>query len=231
MVQSPLVSIVVASHNGERYLRPALESLFAQDYRPLEAILVDDGSEDGTGSIARSFEELVFIRQPNQGLAAAHNAGIQAASGEFIGFLDDDDVLPPDKVRKQVDYLLANPSVGCVLGRQEWINPPAWLTPDAVYGDLDGIPPGSALIRRDVLEHLGGFDPTFVWGEDMDLLVRMREQGVEIAVLPEIVLHRRYTGTNMTAPPNRPESNPLLRSLREKLDRERTRAEAGEEAQ
>ena len=96
-----------------------------------------------------------------------------------------------------------------------------WLTRDAVYGDLDGIAPGTAMIRRDVLEQLGGFDPSFRWGEDMDLLVRMREHDVELVVLPEVVLHRRFTGSNMTAPTNRPERNPLLKSLKAKLDRER----------
>lgn len=220
-MERPLVSIVIASWNGEAFLRPALESLFAQDYEPIEAILVDDGSTDGTARIARSFERLRYIRQPNLGLAAAHNTGIGASNGEFIGFLDDDDLLPANKVSMQVAFLEANPGVGCVMGRQEWINPPPWLTRDAVYGDLDGIPPGSALIRRRVLAELGGFDPSFRWGEDMDLLVRMREQNVEIAVLPEIVLHRRFTGTNMTAPTNRPANNPLLRSLKAKLERER----------
>jgi glycosyltransferase involved in cell wall biosynthesis len=218
----PLVSVIVATWNGEEFLRPALESLFAQDYEPIEAILVDDGSEDGTPRIAASFPELRYIRQENRGLAAAHNTGISAAHGEFIAFLDDDDVLPPDKVSRQAEYLLSHPEVGCVMGRQEWMNPPSWLTRDAVYGDLDGIPPGSAMIRRDVFRQLGGFDPTFRWGEDMDLLVRMREQGVVMYVLPEIVLYRRFTGSNMTAPENRPVKNPLLKSLKAKLERERT---------
>jgi glycosyltransferase involved in cell wall biosynthesis len=218
----PLVSVIVATWNGEEFLRPALESLFAQDYEPIEAILVDDGSEDGTPEIAKSFAGLRYIRQENQGLAAAHNTGVVAARGEFIAFLDDDDELPPNKVSLQAEYLLSHPEVGCVMGRQEWIDPPPWLTRDAVYGDLDGIPPGSAMIRRDVLQQLGGFDTSFRWGEDMDLLVRMREQGVVMFVLPEIVLSRRFTGSNMTAPENRPVKNPLLKSLKAKLERERT---------
>lgn len=217
----PLVSVLIASRNGEEFLGPALESLFAQDYHPIEAILVDDGSEDATPDIARSFPTLRYIRQENQGLAAAHNAGINASTGEFIAFLDDDDVLPRTKVSAQANYLIDHPEIGCVMGRQEWINPPPWLTRDAVYGDLDGIAPGTALMHRAVLEQLGGFDASFLWGEDMDLLVRMREEGIQMVVLPEIVLHRRFTGSNMTAPPNRPPKNPLLRSLKAKLDRER----------
>ena len=221
-MRKPLVSVIVATRNGEKFLRPALESLFAQDYSPIDAILVDDGSDDGTPEIASSFQSLRYIRQENRGLAEAHNAGIAAARGDFIAFLDDDDVLPPNKVSVQVNHLVEHPNLGCVMGRQEWINPPPWLTRDAVYGDLDGIPPGSAMIRREVLRQLGGFDSSYRCGDDMDLLVRMRERGVKMEVLPQVVLYRRYTGENMTAPSNRPVKNPLLRSLKGKLDRDRT---------
>jgi GT2 family glycosyltransferase len=76
------------------------------------------------------------------------------------------------------------------------------------------------MIRREVFVRVGGFDPTYRYAEDRDLFVRLREHDVEIAVLPEIVLYKRLHGSNMTM--NRPESHPLLRSLREKLERERS---------
>jgi GT2 family glycosyltransferase len=99
------------------------------------------------------------------------------------------------------------------------MNPPPWLGRDPVYGDLDGVPIGSAMFRREVFDAIGGFDETFRYSEDMDLLVRMREYEVEIAVLPEIVLYRRFHGDQMTT--NAPDTPPLLRSLRRKLERER----------
>src|SRR5690242_16374722 len=116
----PIVTVIVASHNGERFLEQALESLFAQDFDAYEAIFVDDGSTDRTGEIARSFP-VHYLSQENQGLPAARNAGLALAQGELIAFLDDDDVLPQTKLRIQATYLCEHPQTGCVLGRQEWI--------------------------------------------------------------------------------------------------------------
>ena len=99
------------------------------------------------------------------------------------------------------------------------MNPPPWLTRDVVYGDLDGIPLLSAMFRRSVFEEAGGFDPAFRVAEDTDLLFRLRERGIEIAILPEIVLYRRFHGDNLSA--ERATAGPLLRSLRQKLERDR----------
>jgi predicted glycosyltransferase involved in capsule biosynthesis len=89
---------------------------------------------------------------------------------------------------------------------------------DSVYGDVDGIPLSSVMFRREVFFELGGYDTSFVHGEDMDLLVRMREHAIEYFVIPEIVLYRRYQPTSLTG--GRPSHEPLLRSLRAKLQRE-----------
>ena len=217
----PLVTVVVAAYNGETFLRETLESLFAQDFDSFEVVFVDDGSEDGTGEIARSFP-VRYVRQANQGLPAARNAGLALARGEFVAFLDDDDLLPPTKLGVQARYLHDHPEIGCVLGRQDWIfegieelNMPR----DPIYGEVGGIQLVTAMIRRGVLEELGGFDPSYGYAEDRDLFIRMREHGVEIAVFPEVVLHKRLHGSNMTM--NQPTTHPMLRSLREKLERER----------
>jgi glycosyltransferase involved in cell wall biosynthesis len=219
---TPLVTVIVASHNGERFLREALESLFAQDFESFEVVFVDDGSTDRTGEIARSFP-VRYVHQQNMGLPAARNAGLAKAEGELIAFLDDDDVLPPTKLGIQSRYLLDHPGTGCVLGRQEWIvedgvEPPQ-LKRDPIYGEPGGIQLVTAMIRRDVLEQVGGFDPSYRYAEDRDLFIRLREHGVEIAVLPELVLHKRLHGANMTMNP--PTTHPMLRSLHEKLERAR----------
>jgi glycosyltransferase involved in cell wall biosynthesis len=219
---TPLVTVIVASHNGERFIREALESLFAQDFESFEVVFVDDGSTDRTGEIARSFP-VRYVHQQNMGLPAARNAGLAKAEAELIAFLDDDDVLPPTKLGIQSRYLLDHPGTGCVLGRQEWIvedgvEPPQ-LKRDPIYGEPGGIQLVTAMIRRDVLEQVGGFDPSYRYAEDRDLFVRLREHGVEIAVLPEVVLHKRLHGANMTMNP--PTTHPMLRSLHEKLERAR----------
>lgn len=215
----PLVTAFMPVHDAEAFLVPALESLTSQDYEPYEIVVCDDGSTDRTSEILASYPEIRTIRQENRGRAAACNAAIAASTGEFLTSFDGDDLWPSNRLTLQATYLLEHPQVGCVLGRQEWMNPPPWLGRDPVYGDLDGVPIGSAMFRREVFDAMGGFDETFRHSEDMDLLVRMRERGVEIAVLPEIVLYRRFHGDQMTAKP--PDTPPLLRSLRRKLERER----------
>jgi glycosyltransferase involved in cell wall biosynthesis len=220
----PLVTVIMASFNGERFLSEALDSVYAQDYRPFEVIFVDDGSTDGTEEIARR-RPVHYIRQENAGLAGARNAGLTEAGGELVTFLDDDDLMPPNRLTLQARCLAENAGVGCVLGRQQWINAPEWLPRDAVFGDPAGIPFAAAMIRRGALEKVGGFDGTFRYAEDRDLLVRLRAAGVGIEVLSAVVLLRRYHGENMTAPANRPTVHPLTRSLRAKLARERAGGE------
>jgi glycosyltransferase involved in cell wall biosynthesis len=221
-VSNPRVTVIVAAYNGERFLRETLESAFAQDFEAFEVVLVDDGSRDRTSEIAQTFP-VRYVRQENQGLPAARNAGLALARGDLIAFLDDDDVLPPTKLSVQVRYLDEHPTTGCVLGRQEWIleegvEPPPMVR-DPIFGELGGIQLVTAMIRRHVLEELGGFDPSYLYAEDRDLFIRMRGCGVEIAVLPDVVLHKRLHGANMTM--NAPTTHPMLRSLREKLERER----------
>ena len=219
----PRVTVLVAAYNGERFLQETLESVFAQDFESFEVVFVDDGSEDRTGEIAQSFP-VRYVRQANQGLPAARNAGLALARGDLVAFLDDDDLLPPTKLSAQVRYLDEHPETGCVLGRQEWIfdgvEAPT-LSRDPIFGELGGIQLVTAMIRRRVLEDLGGFDPSYRYAEDRDLFIRMREHGVEIAVLPDVVLRKRLHGSNMTMDP--PSTHPMLRSLREKLERERRR--------
>jgi alpha-1,6-rhamnosyltransferase len=222
----PLVSVVTAAYNAAEYIGEALESILAQDWEPYEVIVVDDGSTDDTAQIVRSFERVRYLHQANAGAAAARNAGARAAAGEFVANFDSDDLVPPNRLSLQATYLAEHRDVGCVFGRQEWINPPPWLARDAVYGDLDGIPLSSAMFRRDVLLAFGGYDETFVHGEDTDLLIRLREAGVAYHVLPEIVLYRRFHETSVTG--GRVTHTPLLRSLRAKLERERAKAEGDE---
>ena len=217
-VGSPLVTAFMPVFNGEAFLVPALESLLAQDYEPFEAVVCDDGSTDRTDEILASYGNIQTVRQENRGRAAACNTAISASRGALLTSFDADDLWPPNRLSLQAAYLVEHPEVGCVLGRQEWMNPPAWLGRDPVFGDLDGVPIGSAMFRREVFEAIGGFDESFRHSEDMDLLVRMREHGVRIEVLSAVVLHRRYHGDQMTA--NAPQTPPLLRSLREKLHRE-----------
>src|SRR3954447_14458936 len=223
MTERPLVSVIVAAFQAEEFLEDAISSVLAQDYAPFEVVVCDDGSTDRTPEILAAHSEVRTVRQPNSGAAAARNAAVAESSGELLAIFDADDLWPPTRLAVETDYLAAHPEVGCVLGRQEWIDPPPWLTRDAVYGDLDGIPLLSAMLRRSAFDAVDGFDESFTHSEDMDLMFRLRERGIPIEILPDVVVFRRFHGTNLTA--SAPSTSPLLRSLHQKLERERAARE------
>jgi glycosyltransferase involved in cell wall biosynthesis len=220
-VTTPLVSVIIPVYNGEEFLGGSIASVLAQDYAPFEVIVVDDGSTDATADVAKSFAGVRYIHRENGGVGAAKNTGIAAARGELYANIDADDTMPPWKLRVQVEYLRTHPEITCVLGRQEWINPPPWLTRDHVYGDLDGIPLSSGVLPLRVLNELGGFDDSV--GGDIDFLIRLRQSGHKFTVLPDIVLYRRFHGGNTFASQEVTGPLPLI-SLKAKLDRERARA-------
>ena len=215
----PLVSAVMPVFNGEEFLVAALESLLAQDYGRVEIIVCDDGSTDGTAEILQRYAQISTLRQENRGAAAARNAAIAASRGELVATFDADDTWPANRLSLQAAYLAEHPEVGCVMGRQEWINPPPWLGRDGFTATSTASRSCRRCSGARFYDQAGGFDETFTHSEDMDLLVRLRERGVGIAVLPEIILHRRFHGANLTA--SAPDTQPLLRSLRQKLERAR----------
>jgi glycosyltransferase involved in cell wall biosynthesis len=218
----PRVSVVIAVLDGEAFLREALESVFAQDYPEFEVILVDDGSTDGSAAIAQSFP-LRYLHQKTAGPSAARNTALRVATGEYVATVDADDIVPAHKLSSQIAYLEQHPEIGCVLGRHEWIledgveAPP--LDRDPLFGELGGIQLVTAVYRRRVLADLGGYDESYAYAEDRDLFVRMRQSGLDYAVIPDVVLYKRLHGANLTM--NQPDNHPLLRSLKEKLDRDR----------
>lgn len=115
MVANPLVSIVIPTYNGGDYLVKTLESALAQDYPNTEIIVVDDGSPMDIASLVRVFgSQVTLLSQPNSGPGAARNLGARASKGEFIAFLDHDDLWAPSKISEQASMLIKNPDCGLV---------------------------------------------------------------------------------------------------------------------
>ena len=223
----PLLSVVICVYNGERFLADAIDSALAQDYRPVEVIVVDDGSDDRSAEIAKSYPDVKVVSQENTGLGAARNAGIAAATGAFLAFLDADDVMLPTKLSEQAGYLSAHPEVGYVLCRQRLVpNPgsdlPAWARRDPIFGDPGGVQPTSGLVRRTALERAGGFDPSVRIGDGMAWLSRLREAGIRIDILPRVLLLRRVHEDNLTHD-QAAFTESLFRTLKGRADRAQAR--------
>src|SRR6185503_3119864 len=154
----PLVSVVIPVFNGERFLREAVESVLAQNYSPVEIIVVDDGSTDRTPNVARSLPETVrYLHQTNHGPAAARNRGIEQAQGSLIAFADADDLWPAGKLEVQLPYLIRDPKIDIVLGRiqQVLLSETQEIAEPAFSVNL-----GSAVIRKSVFDRIGLFDET-----------------------------------------------------------------------
>lgn len=195
-----LVSVIVPVFNGERFLAEAIDSVLAQDHRPLELIVIDDGSTDASAEVASSFEGegVVVLRSENQGAAAARNLGLERATGSFLAFLDADDEMTPGRLTVQLRYLRSHPETGCVLMRQEVvIEEDAGERSPSLQAKVEW-PPMSACIRRESAELVGGFDTSMRIAHDTDWLFRLRDAGVGIDILDDVGLIRRIHSGNLT---------------------------------
>lgn len=223
----PLISVVIPVRNGEAFLAGAVASIRQQPYRPLEILVVDDGSTDRSGEIARALSgEVRAFSQPPRGPAAARNHALAHACGEYIAFLDADDLWTPDRVPAQLEYLNAHRDVDVVFGLTQLVS----ITPRAGdSGELHRVPLappwaaltfGSALFRRDVLDRVGPLDESLQQGEDVDWCLRAREQGVVMRFLPRITLLYRIHTHNVTHDVVARDRG-FLRALKQSLDRRR----------
>ncbi len=191
----PLVSVIIPAYNSEKTLSRAIGSALEQNSIPLEIIVVDDGSTDGTADKVREYGGKVrLIQQENRGAGAARNRGVAEAAGEFIAFLDADDEYLPDRLCKGLEPLLANEKVGmthcqCILhypdGNEE-ISGERFLRmqifrPERMLNPLYQSTP-SATLRKTVFLELGGFDENLKTREDHDLWLRVRERYEEVYV-------------------------------------------------
>ncbi len=202
--ERPLVSIVVASHNYGRYLGEAIASALAQTYRPVEVVVVDDGSTDDSREVARRYP-VTLVEQSNQGVSAARNHGAQVARGERLVFLDADDVLEPTYVERCSDALdAAPPHVAYAYTQMRYFGAAEGLHASRPFsrrrvlrGNLVN---ASAMLRRSAFEHVGGFSTAWRTAhEDCELWVRLLAHGFEGVLVPAPLLgYRRHAASRNT---------------------------------
>jgi glycosyltransferase involved in cell wall biosynthesis len=188
-VNSPLVSVVIPTYNYGRFIGETVESALAQTYRPVETIVVDDGSTDDTRERVAGYGNRVrYLYQQNRGLSAARNAGIGAAQGEFIALLDSDDLWLPDKLERQVAVCVGDPASALVATERFAIDETGRRLDyvaescaragfcELTARDLLEFPafsPSSVVARKDALLAVGGFDEALTAVEDMEMWVRV----------------------------------------------------------
>lgn len=196
------VSVIVPCYNHATYLPEALASLLAQDPRPAEIIVIDDGSTDASAAIAAGFGAPVrCLSQPRRGIAAARNAGLAAATGALIGWLDADDRWPPGSLAVRLAALDAHPEWDAVYGAAACFASPDLdpATRDRLHVPAADGPvrlAGTCLLRRGLWERVGGFDTTLAVGETLDWMARAGQAGAVFGSLDAVVLHRRIHGAN-----------------------------------
>lgn len=191
------VSVVIPTYDRADLLPQAVESALAQSYPNVEIVVVDDGSTDGTAALLASWGERIrSLRLDRAGPSGARNAGIREATGEFVAFLDSDDVWMPDKLARQMEVFRAHPGTGMVGGGCRYIDakgrplPMEEAGPDVVTLEelqIFTALPGSAsnvLVRRALLDEVGGFDEDLHRAEDRELWMRIAERA-EVRCVPE----------------------------------------------
>ncbi|WP_017718246.1 glycosyltransferase [Kamptonema formosum] len=227
-MEKPLVSVIMAVKNGERFLAEAIESVLSQTYEPYEIIVVDGQSTDSTEKIAKSYKPVRYIRQTGQGVADAYNAGIDAARGEFVAFLSHDDLWAPNKLSVQVDYLISHPEIQYTVAKakfflEEGYSIPPGFKPELLEGEPICRTMETLVVRKTLFEEIGKLNPEFSPADDVDWFARAKDRKIPMAVIPEVLLSKRIHDANTSLSDQKLNNQLLLRILKQSIERQRSR--------
>jgi len=209
-----MVSVIIPVYNGERTIKKAIESVFFQNYKDWEIIIVDDGSTDKTSQIIKELksEKIRYFYQKNQGRSKARNKGILLAKGEYIAFLDSDDVWLEEHLQKEIKVLESHPNVSLVYSEVEIIGEdgnifpmgPNWK-PKRYSGlplnqliEENFIPFSSSLVRKKCFEEIGLFDSDMEPSEDWDIWLRIVKNGHKVYYINEVLTQYRWKEANLS---------------------------------
>jgi glycosyltransferase involved in cell wall biosynthesis len=227
---APLISCVVPVYNGERFVAEAIESILAQTYRPLEVIVADDGSTDGTASILAGYGQRIrTVTQTTAGPPATRNLGLMAANGEFAAFLDADDLWSPEKLARQMERFQLRPELQIcvthaqVIWAEDMRHEAEQYRDHPRAGPVPGYATTTLLARRSVFDAVGVFDTSLWFSDATDWFLRARELGVESEVLPEVLVFHRMHEQNLTRRRSAASREEFARTVRASLDRRRAR--------
>ncbi len=206
------LSIIIPAYNQGRYITATLESALAQTHPQVEVIVVNDGSTDDTAErIAPYAGRIQIIQQANRGLSGARNTGYAASIGDYVLFLDSDDLLQPTALQQMSRVLDEEPAHGLVYCAWQQIHADTGATLGEVHPGYSGrvvkelllrrffFFGSSALIRRRALDQVGPFDESLLWGDDADMWLRLGLAGRTFGYVDSPLLHYRVHPASMTA--------------------------------
>lgn len=207
----PTISVIIPAYNCDRYIAQAVDSVLQQESCSYEIIVIDDGSTDSTEQVLESYGDLLrYIKQENQGVAAARNHGIEIAHGSFVAFLDADDYFLPQKLARQAEILTKRPDLGIIHSGWQRVdyqgNKLLDVCPWEQIPELDlenwlrwkPVLPSAMMFRREWLQYVGGFDARFPPAEDTNLVLKLALKGCKTAWLRQItVCYRQHESSAM----------------------------------
>lgn len=222
MNQRSKISVVIPAYNAEQFILETLQSVWEQSLTPHEVILVDDGSKDNTAKLAReAYPQTTVIQKPNGGVSSARNTGVDNATGDYIAFIDADDLWVPDKLERQLDFMLKNPQVGTTISDElyfidegkvivptfmattqfaQLIEKTAFImkTPMTWLITQSFVPTSSVMCRAETIKEAGYFDTNLSICEDRDMWIRLA-MAAEMAMIPDVLVKKRQEhGTNLS---------------------------------
>lgn len=200
----PLISVIIPLYNSEKTIRETIESVLNQTFSDFEVILINDGSQDSTLDIVSSIQDsrLKIFSYPNAGISTSRNRGISYTSGEFIAFLDHDDLWTPDKLESQLKALQENPQAAVAYSWNNFIDESSQFIRKGARTSVTGSAyekllvsnfletASNPLIRKEALIQVGGFDESVSGPEDWDLFVRLAAHYHFVEVPHSQVLYR-----------------------------------------
>jgi glycosyltransferase involved in cell wall biosynthesis len=214
--------------NGEDYLAEALDSIFGQSYTAIECIVVDDGSDDRTASIVSDYSgEISYFYQENQGPAAARNLGLEHVRGEYIAFLDADDLWHEHKTERQVECFETRPELDYCTAKVQnfWIpelrEEAERLKDHPRSRPMSGSTTASLLARRTLFDRIGRFDPSLQHCDATEWFLRVQEEESIGDELPDTFVYRRMHHNNRSRRLARNSQLEFSRLLKARLDRKR----------
>ena len=222
-----MISVLIPAYNAEEFIREAIDSVLRQTFKDIEVIVVDDGSSDQTASVVRSFSTKVrYYFQENAGAAAARNHCVRLSSGEFLAFLDADDIWAENKLELQLRELESEPTLEAVFGMIRQVSQSDWQRKIS-EADVDqsellkGYSQATMLIRRESFLRIGMFSEENKIGEFVDWLLRAKENDLRMKLLPQLFLWRRIHESNVGIR-HRSDVGDYVRILKKSIDRRRS---------